>query len=203
MPINNNGLITINGRNAVTGSVFGYSNSYKTLVLGSTGVVYGSDATTLCFNVDPVANTSPSFTGAGGEYIFRNSGSFITPNTTNNSYNTLYSWNGSGQMTIAQNATFSGTITENSSLRYKENIEDIKYGLDKVLQMRGVTYNKKSTGEKEIGVIAEEINEILPEVVLKNEQGEVDSVSYARLTAVLIEAVKELKKEIEELKSSR
>jgi len=101
------------------------------------------------------------------------------------------------------NATFAGTITENSSLRYKENIETINNGLDKVLQMRGVTYDKKNTGVKELGVIAEEIYEILPEVVLKNEEGEVDSVSYGRITAVLIEAIKDLKKEIEDLKANR
>jgi hypothetical protein len=108
-----------------------------------------------------------------------------------------------GRAWIKENLTVGGTLTENSSLRYKENIEPIKYGLEKVIQMRGVTYNKKDNGVKELGVIAEEINEILPEVVLKNDEGEVDSVSYGRLTAVLIEAIKELKVEIEELKLNR
>jgi hypothetical protein len=101
------------------------------------------------------------------------------------------------------NLTATGTITETSSLRYKENVETIKYGLDKVLQMRGVTYNKKDNGVKELGVIAEEIYEVLPEVVLKNEEGDIDSVSYSRITAVLIEAIKDLKKEIEDLKANR
>ena len=67
--------------------------------------------------------------------------------------------------------------------------------------MRGVTYNKKDNGVKEIGVIAEEIYDVLPEVVLKNEEGEIDSVSYGRITAILIEAIKEQQKQIEELKS--
>ena len=139
----------------------------------------------------------------GIKLIVKSIGSFITPNSGNNGFNTLYSWNSSAQMTFNQNATFSGTLTENSSIRYKDNIETVKYGLDKVLQMRGVTYTKKDTGLKELGVIAEEINEILPEVVLKNEEGEPDSVSYGRITAVLIEAIKDLKKEIEELKSNK
>ena len=64
--------------------------------------------------------------------------------------------------------------------------------------MRGVTYIRKDSEVKEIGVIAEEINEILPDVVLKNEEGQVDSVSYGRLSAVFIEAIKELKQEINE-----
>ena len=143
MPINNNGLVTISGRNALTGSYFGYSTSYRTLLVGSTGTNYQTDAVTLAFNVDPSANSNSSFSGGGSEYMWRNAGSFITPNSGNNGFNTLYSWNSSAQMTFNQNATFSGTITENSSIRYKDNVETVKYGLDKVLQMRGVTYTKK------------------------------------------------------------
>jgi len=115
----------------------------------------------------------------------------------------MYITRTSGNTYIKGTLTVGSTITENSSLRYKENVETIKYGLDKVLQMRGVAYDKKNTGVKEIGVIAEEIYEVLPEVVLKNEEGEIDSVSYGRITAVLIEAIKDLKKEIEELKANR
>ena len=105
------------------------------------------------------------------------------------------SWDASGNLTVT------GTVTENSSIRYKENIETIKYGLDKVLRMRGVTYSKKDKGAKEIGLIAEELNEVIPDLVNKNPEGEPDSVSYGRITAVLIEAIKELKMEIEELKA--
>ena len=99
------------------------------------------------------------------------------------------------------NLTIAGTITESSSIRYKENVETLRYGLDKVVQLRGVSYNKKDTGIKEIGLIAEEVELILPDVILRNQEGEPDSVSYGRITAVLIEAIKELKIEIEELKN--
>jgi len=105
-----------------------------------------------------------------------------------------------GRVWVKENLNVGGTITESSSVRYKTNIETIKYGLDKVLQLRGVTYDKKDTGIKELGLIAEEVNEILPDVVIKNEEGEPDSVSYGRLTAVLIEAVKDLQAQINELK---
>ena len=94
--------------------------------------------------------------------------------------------------------TVGGIFTENSSIRYKTNIETIKYGLDKILQMRGVTYTRKDSGNIEAGVIAEEMYDVTPLVVLKNKDGEVDSVSYGRINAYLIEAVKELKQEINE-----
>ena len=106
-----------------------------------------------------------------------------------------------GNAYIKGTLTVNSTITENSSIRYKTNIETIKYGLDKVLQLRGVTYDKKDTGIRELGLIAEEVNKILPDIVIKNEEGEPDSVSYGRLTAVLIEAVKDLQAQINELKA--
>jgi len=105
-------------------------------------------------------------------------------------------------LTTTGNATIGGTLTENSSIRYKKDIETISYGLDKVLQMRGVTYLKKENDIKEVGVIAEEIAEILPELVNYDTEGRPDSVSYGRITALLIEAIKDLKKEINELKNN-
>jgi hypothetical protein len=63
-----------------------------------------------------------------------------------------------------------------------------------------VSYNRIGASIAEIGVIAEEIEQILPEVITRNQHGMVDSVSYGRLTAVLIEAVKEQQKQIDELK---
>ena len=103
-----------------------------------------------------------------------------------------------GATTFTSNVTVGGVLTENSSIRYKKDVETIKYGLDKVLQMRGVTYVKKDTGLTEVGVIAEEMNEVEPLLTIKNEEGEVDSVTYGRINAYLIEAVKELKQELNE-----
>jgi hypothetical protein len=109
---------------------------------------------------------------------------------------------GSYENFIAASITSTGTLTETSSLRYKTNIKTIESGLDKVLQMRGVVYNRKDNGKEEIGVIAEEMNEILPQVIQYNTESEIDSVSYSRIVGVLIEAIKELKQEINELKNN-
>ena len=108
---------------------------------------------------------------------------------------------GIGTTSPSSKLEVNGTITESSSIRYKENVKTIKYGLDEILKMRGVSYTKKDTQSHEIGVIAEEVNELVPEVVIKSEEGEVESVAYGRLTAVLIEAVKELQAQINELKN--
>jgi hypothetical protein len=88
-----------------------------------------------------------------------------------------------------------------SSRRWKENIEPLDGALDRVLQLQGVSYKWKATGEHDIGLIAEEVGKVVPEVVHYEENGvDAQSVDYARLTALLIEAVKELKSENDDLR---
>ena len=96
--------------------------------------------------------------------------------------------------------TVTGTITETSSEKVKENVENIINALDTIKKLRGVQYNKIGNNNKEIGVIAEEVEEILPQIVTRDEEGNPKSVSYGRLTALLIEAVKELDNKINKLK---
>jgi trimeric autotransporter adhesin len=79
-----------------------------------------------------------------------------------------------------------------SSRRWKKNIHTLSGALDKVSQLRGVSYDLKDSGKHEIGVIAEEVGEVVPDVVTYERNGkDALSVDYSRLTALLIEAVKE------------
>ena len=68
--------------------------------------------------------------------------------------------------------------------------------------MRGVTFNRTDfDGEKQMGVIAQEVEKIIPEVVKEDDsEDKIKSVAYGNMVGILIEAVKELKAEIEELK---
>ena len=93
-----------------------------------------------------------------------------------------------------------GDVIAYSDIRVKENIKTIDNALDKIKALRGVEYNKIDNPEKSIGVIAQEIEEVIPEVVKEDEQG-MKSVAYGNITAVLIEAIKEQQKQIDELKS--
>jgi len=105
------------------------------------------------------------------------------------------------QMDMSGNLTMAGNVTAYSDVRLKTNIQTIENALDKVMQMRGVSYERIDNGEKNVGVIAQEIKEVLPEVVLEREgDDQYMSVSYGNIVGVLIEAIKELKAEIEELK---
>ena len=92
-------------------------------------------------------------------------------------------------------ATFNNDVTAFSDARLKENVSTIENALDKVDNLRGVNYTHKATGDEKIGVIAQEVEEILPQVVLTaDDEMQTKSVDYGKLCAVLIEAVKELKK---------
>ncbi len=94
--------------------------------------------------------------------------------------------------------TASGDVTAFSDERLKSDIETIDNALDKVMNMRGVSYTKQA--EKGVGVIAQEIEKVLPEVVT---DGEYKSVAYGNIVGVLIEAIKEQQKQIDELKKDK
>ena len=106
------------------------------------------------------------------------------------------------------NVTFAGNVTAYSDVRLKENIKTIQNPLDIVSKIRGVTFDWKETGEHALGVIAQEI-EAVPElsclVSETPEDGTSDfrqkNVAYGNMVGLLIEAIKELKQEIEVLKN--
>ena len=107
------------------------------------------------------------------------------------------------------NAIYStGDVVAFSDSRVKTNVVTIDNPLDKVLNMRGVYYNpidketKEVDDRRRVGVIAQELNEVLPEAVTYAEDVDEYGVDYGKLTGVLIEAIKELKQEINELKGN-
>jgi hypothetical protein len=121
---------------------------------------------------------------------------FATINTGHGA-NELYAMNQNVRTT--DSVTFAG-ITETSALKYKENIFSIEDTLDTVLKLRPVKYNIKGEEKVEIGLIAEEVHELIPELIKYNSENEIDSISYTRLAAVLIGAIKEQQIQINKLK---
>ena len=96
-----------------------------------------------------------------------------------------------------------GDIVAYSDRRKKTDIVTIDNALDKVLQLRGVYYTRidDEIRGRQTGVIAQEINEVLPEVVTYANDLDEYGVSYGNIVGVLIEAIKEQQKEIDELKA--
>ena len=94
--------------------------------------------------------------------------------------------------------TVGGNVTANSDLNLKEDIVTIPDALQKVRDMRGVSFSWKENGRKSIGVVAQEVEKVLPELV--NETDGVKSVAYGNIIGLLIEAIKEQQIQIDELK---
>jgi len=83
-----------------------------------------------------------------------------------------------------------------SDIRYKTNIRPISNALDKINQLEGVYFNWKSDGVQEIGLVAQQVEPIIPEVVTTDSEG-YKSIDYGRLTSLLIEGIKEQQIQIE------
>jgi uncharacterized small protein (DUF1192 family) len=104
-------------------------------------------------------------------------------------------------------AFISGSLTVNStfypsSRRFKTNIHTLSNALAMVERMRGVSYDLRSNGEHQIGVIAEEVGEVVPELVAYEANGkDARGVDYSRLTVLLIEAVKEQQEQIKAMQA--
>ena len=148
-----------------------------------------------------VSTTTDLTSDVTGALPVANGGTGATSLTSNR----VLTGNGTSAITDESNLTFdgstlsvtgaitaSGNITAYSDERLKSDVQTIDNALDKVMSMRGVTYTMQA--EKGTGVIAQEIEKILPEVVVDNEY---KSVAYGNMVGVLIEAIKDLKQELD------
>jgi hypothetical protein len=82
-----------------------------------------------------------------------------------------------------------------SSLRYKTYVNPFTSGLSLIRRLRPVSFDWKSSNKADIGLIAEEVNEVEPLLVIRNDRGEIEGVKYKQLGVVLVNAVNELKAE--------
>ena len=105
-----------------------------------------------------------------------------------------------GQIAAGGNMTMVGNITANSDLRLKKDLTVIDNALAKVQQLTGYTYTRIDTGDRQTGIIAQDLEKVLPEAVLQN--SEYKSVAYGNIVGLLIEAIKELKAEVNALKGA-
>ena len=109
----------------------------------------------------------------------------------------MYFWNGSNEASLTSGGAFSNASDE----RLKENITDIPYGLAEIKQLKPKKYNMITGGEQQVGLIAQEVETIIPEVVTTSGEANMKSLSYGNLNAVLIKAIQEQQTIIDDLKS--
>ena len=176
-------------------------NDNTTYSVGDNGLTQKNFTTTLKNKLDGIAsgatNTSqPFYTSA----IAVGDGGLTEKNFTTTLKNKLDGISSNQATNTTSNVTFatvtaSGDITAFSDISLKESINTINDALSKVKKIRGVSYIRKDTKQKCIGVIAQEIEKVLPEVVKTTEY---KSVAYGNIVGLLIESIKEQQKQIDE-----
>ena len=137
----------------------------------------------------------------------------VTDDTTTNATRYLIVANGtSGAVTETVSSTkltfnpSTGQLTatdlnSSSDQRLKKSIKTVTGALDKVDALRGVTFTWKDSNVKAIGLIAQEVNEVLPEIVSTDDDGYM-GIRYTNVIGVLVEAIKELKADFEAYKKT-
>ncbi len=165
----------------------------------------GTDLTCIGYGCDTGADALHNATGIGAHAIVSQSNSLVLGGTGQYAVRVgIGTTAPSNILTIARGAghPVSDSWETYSSRRWKTNIHTLPDALDKVEQLRGVSYDLKDSGKREIGVIAEEVGAVVPEVVSYEANGkDASGVDYSRLTALLIEAVKQQRREIAELQA--
>ena len=145
-----------------------------------------------------------------GNATFEKNDGYAAINISDSDEFRIYS-NAAHNFTFQQDGDFfaRGDVTAFASLsdrQLKENIENIPNALEKVSKINGVTFNYIGSKESMTGVIAQEVQEVLPEVIYETvdntrEDGRALAVRYGNMVGLLIEAIKELKAEVEQLKN--
>jgi hypothetical protein len=177
---------------------------------GVAGGTYGGTTQIPVITVDTYgrATYAANVTFTGG------SGATITDDTTTNAtryplfagatsgtLSTVYTGSADLQYNPSTGTLSAIIFTSLSDRSVKDNIQIVSNALDTINQIEGVSFNWKQNGNKSYGVIAQDIEQVLPDVVQTNDEG-LKTVDYQALSAFLIESIKELKTEIDTLKET-
>jgi len=203
----------------IGGALSGVTSLSMSAGISGATTLAASDAVTFTKNTDATnSTTGGTLTVTGGTAIsgklfvggtigVGGLASFTQSTGTHSiSSSTVSTTTGSGALTIGGGLGVAGqvtaaTVVETSSIAFKENVMPIDNALDSILQLVGVTYDRKDGSRiHEAGLIAEEVNKILPGLVSKDDNGNPYGIQYTKITAYLVEAVKTLKQELDQLK---
>ena len=146
--------------------------------------------------------------GSWGNIEVTGSNTVVPVNSDSTDNDVLTLVGGSGITATGDNSAKSITFATSSSKRYKENIEKLTLDTSKLYNLTPRTFTWKEDaptaeqGQSDFGLIAEEVEEIFPEITFNNAGGQIEGVQYIKLSVLLLEELKKLKKRIEILEGS-
>ena len=167
------------------------------LLTGSSALalrVTGSTALTGSLFVSGAVSSSVGFSGS-----FQGNGSDLTgvggfPHT------------GSADITgslLVTGSAFVTSLTETSALRYKKWVKDLPEQSDAIFKLRPVHFRWKDNNQKDVGLIAEEVQKVYPELVSIEDDGQAGGIKYTKLTAILVKTIQDLTARIEKLENNK
>jgi len=195
-----------------SGAVTLYHNNAAKLATTSTGIdvtgVIGASGTVTAPTFNATSTASGGFQGIDADTITAPSFTWTSDLNTGMWHAAAdqigFTTGGVNRVTITSTGiTAVGDVTAYSDMRLKENIEVIPNAVSKVQQLRGVTFTRNDAEDLEkrhTGVIAQEVEAVLPEAVSEDNAG-IKNVAYGNMVGLLIEAIKELKAEVDDLKA--
>ena len=207
---NSSGGISIGALNAASASLSGNITASGFLVSGQSGFLKadGTVDTTTYLSNGNIKDPQITLTASGNGFSLGTTQSFTLNqadaatvafsinSTTNNTGSTLVFRDENGDFAARDISARNFDTTSDATL--KTDILKVDNALDILESISGVSFKWKRTGEKSMGIIAQEVEEVLPELI--NNSSSYKAVNYNGLIAVLIESIKELKQEIKELK---
>jgi hypothetical protein len=212
---------------SVSSTKLSFNPNTGALAIKGTFAIQGSSSGAVTFAVPAAAGsvtyTLPNTDGSTGQALTTNgsgtlswaaAGATITASSSSSTFYPTLSASTSGSFTTAHISstglsfvpstgvlTTSGGFVESSSIVLKENVNPITNALDSIMSLVGVTYDRRDGSKhNEAGLIAEAVDQVLPNLVSHREDGTAEGIYYSKLTAYLVEAIKTLKAEIDPLK---
>lgn len=215
----NDAWLRLNPNNQFTSGIFGgsigtlrHDGSIQCGAWGSSGsaimrpasdIAYGADGNAAFSYIQSNSSNAHWLIGSYSGSAGSNMRSGIQVRSDSVGLTRIYTNYGANYVQIETgNLTAQNNVTAFSDIRVKKNIKKIQNALDKVLSLNGVTYDRIDQNIRQTGLIAQEVEKILPEAVITGEYGDIKdfkSVAYGNLVGLLVESIKELNKKIEKL----
>ena len=204
----NAGTTTLKGKLSFAGSSSGTVSFQAAATAGSiTYTLPSADAVSSGYALVSNGSGTLSWAAAGATITDDSSTTTLYPAMSNSTSGSLTAARVSSSKFTFNAATGTLTVTgltESSSITLKENVMPIDNALDAILKLVGVTYDRRDGSTKgEAGLIAEEVNKVIPNIVSKDISGNPEGIHYTKLTAYLVESIKTLKAEIDQLKGKK
>ena len=184
---------TASGNNSTSMGYFTTASGNKTTAMGADTTA--SDYASLV--IGQYNSSGASVTNNATSFSTSNTAFVIGNGTASNAKSDAFKVMFNGDTTVSNDLTVNGDVVISSDARLKSNIVSLGSTLSKLLQIDGKSYEMK--GKQKIGVLAQEIKEVFPELVSEDDN-KMLAVNYQGLVPVLINALKEQQSEIDELK---